>query len=206
LNAEDSAEYEEVLSEMQVGCRRIADIVHSLQIFSGPSTETGGKCFLQEALERAIAFELGDAMGRVEVRLPSNPAEHNPTLAIGSFHLDQVFRALFKNARQATGDSQKIRIDIGVESQEVKILVEDEGIGMDPATLQRIFEPFFTTRGTGGGMGLGLTVAWGIVQRVGGELDVRSKLGQGSKFTLTIPRTDSKESVPSSASANAPPP
>ena len=74
----------------------------------------------------------------------------------------------------------------------VCITVEDRGLGMSEETLERIFEPFFTTKDVGEGTGLGLAVAYGIVQEHGGFITVESKLAQGSRFEVYLPAPDPK--------------
>ena len=68
----------------------------------------------------------------------------------------------------------------------VRIEIHDEGTGIPANNLKRIFEPFFTTRPVGKGLGLGLTAAYGIIKRAGGEIEVASELGKGSTFTVRL--------------------
>ena len=69
----------------------------------------------------------------------------------------------------------------------IRLLVRDSGIGIEPAVLERIFEPFFTTKEAGAGTGLGLAVVQGIVNDLGGAVDVESEPGRGSIFTVLLP-------------------
>jgi signal transduction histidine kinase len=66
--------------------------------------------------------------------------------------------------------------------------VRDHGAGIEPDNLGHIFEPFFTTKDIGEGTGLGLSVAYGIVQDHGGWIDVKSKVGEGSMFSVYLPK------------------
>jgi signal transduction histidine kinase len=84
--------------------------------------------------------------------------------------------------------SRKISVRTWDEGDEVRVAIEDQGTGIEKKHLRRLFEPFFTTRGVGRGVGLGLTVAYGIVKRVAGEIDVASELGKGSTFTIRVPK------------------
>ena len=72
------------------------------------------------------------------------------------------------------------------------ILVSDTGTGMPQDVIERIFDPFFTTKDQGKGTGLGLSMVYGLVQQIGGHIDVDSKLGQGTKITVYLPLTDKK--------------
>ena len=69
----------------------------------------------------------------------------------------------------------------------VKIAIEDTGSGIAPENLSRIFDPFFTTKPVGQGTGLGLSLAYGIMQKHRGKIEVHSQLGKGTCFTLTLP-------------------
>jgi len=119
--------------------------------------------------------------------------------------LQQVLTNLVVNAVQASPPSSVVEIGLRAASNASKpgaatppaaargfvcITICDHGTGMGEDTLERVFEPFFTTKDVGEGTGLGLAVAYGIVQEHGGFITVESKLGEGSRFEVYLPLPD----------------
>jgi two-component system NtrC family sensor kinase len=108
------------------------------------------------------------------------------------------------NAAQAMPKDHKGKIIIrcGVAPDTVWFEFEDNGVGMDTATIARIFDPFFTTKDVGTGTGLGLSVSLGIVKRHGGQITVRSSPGLGTTFKIELPlRQPLNEANPSGVNA-----
>ncbi|WP_280187133.1 ATP-binding protein [Delftia sp. PS-11] len=102
--------------------------------------------------------------------------------------MNQVFLNLLVNAAHAiTAERGTITIRTGVEGDNAWVEIEDNGAGITPENLQRIFDPFFTTKPVGKGTGLGLSLSYGIVQKHGGRISVRSEVGKGSCFRVSIP-------------------
>jgi signal transduction histidine kinase len=75
----------------------------------------------------------------------------------------------------------------------VRISVEDTGAGIPPDVLSHIFEPFYSTKREGEGTGLGLAICDGIVRAAGGRIEVHSKVGQGTRFDVLLPRAAEKK-------------
>ena len=115
--------------------------------------------------------------------------------------LEQVLLNLASNARDAMpgGGTLTMKTEPAVLNQEVadahsvaqgsyvKLTVRDTGSGMDDETTARIFEPFFTTKDVDKGTGLGLSTVFGIIRRLGGCIEVASKKGEGTTFTICLP-------------------
>jgi signal transduction histidine kinase len=116
----------------------------------------------------------------------------NPTIECQPAKLGQVFMNLFVNACEAIGECKDgragvVRIGTHADGGQVAIDIADNGMGMDDATLQHVFEPFFTTKPVGAGTGLGLSIVFGIVKDHGGSIEVSSKVGEGTRFRVTLP-------------------
>lgn len=80
-----------------------------------------------------------------------------------------------------------IKIEYIVKNKTVVIKIKDKGKGIDPKIIDKIFDPFYTTKPTGKGTGMGLSVVLGLVERLNGKIDVKSKLGKGTVFSITLP-------------------
>ena len=113
--------------------------------------------------------------------------------------LEQALIQVLRNARQA-GGPEPVRVRSYDDGDSVVIEIRDGGSGISAAHLERIFEPFFTSRGGAQGIGLGLTLAWSIVQRAGGRIDVRSAPGMGSTFLIVLPAVETP--APAAASSH----
>jgi PAS domain S-box-containing protein len=104
--------------------------------------------------------------------------------------LEQVVMNLAINARDAMEGRGRLTIATGCEDDEVTLVVTDTGAGMDDRTQAKIFEPFFTTKEEGKGTGLGLSTVFGIVHQSGGRIALESRVGVGTTFAVTLPRSE----------------
>ena len=124
---------------------------------------------------------------RVALDLPSAL----PSVIFDAGQLQQVFFNLIKNALEAMKDGGALAIAIDVTDAEVAISFRDTGSGIPAADLGRLFEPYHTTKGELGN-GLGLMMCRRIVRAHGGEIDVESKEGEGTRFTVRLPRLEKR--------------
>jgi len=114
-------------------------------------------------------------------------SEDNVIVSGDDGHLQQAVVALATNAIDAMPVGGRLTLRTRAEGASVLIEVSDTGIGIPPENLAKIFDPFFTTKEVGGGTGLGLAVCYGILTEHGGKLEVKSKVGVGTTFTITLP-------------------
>ena len=102
------------------------------------------------------------------------------------FH--EIVSNLIQNAMDATMDDAQISVRAVDDEDRVLIEVQDNGSGMPPEVVEKVFSPFFTTKEPGRGMGMGLTIVYRLVKRAGGRIDVFSEEGEGTRFSVRLPR------------------
>ena len=144
----------------------------------------------------AINALLKDVMGFLErealyrqIDLSTSLAEGLPEIVSDRGQLQQVFLNLLTNAFAAVEDGGFVSITSRPhENGGIRILMEDDGCGMNEKTARHIFDPFFSTR-KGSGTGLGLSITYGILQKLGGHIHLSTQEGRGTVFTITLPKT-----------------
>jgi two-component system, NtrC family, sensor kinase len=130
-------------------------------------------------------------VGRIKIR---RELADVPVLVVGLEHqLQQVFLNLFLNARDAMPSGGWLVVSTRVDGDRVIAEVADTGSGIPTEHLARIYDPFFTTKAIGRGTGLGLSISYGIVREHDGEIHCDSGVGQGTRFTLSLPRATEVE-------------
>jgi signal transduction histidine kinase len=177
----------ELIEESLEGVERTIAIVRDVKEFSHTGIADRARW------ETVAVAELLD--GALRVATPQAP----PGINIETSHqgdaacfcspnqIRQVFVNLIVNAIQAVGERGRIQLSTGREGNEIFARVEDDGPGMNEATLERLFDPFFTTKPVGEGTGLGLSVSYEIVRNHGGDLNVSSEPGSGACFEVRLP-------------------
>ena len=115
--------------------------------------------------------------------------------------LRQIVINLLSNALDAVDQGGLVALTARSQDDQVVITVRDTGTGIAPEDLRRIFEPFYTTKGRGKGTGLGLAICRELAKALGGTIAVESTPGQGSAFTVCLPRNAQAEPAPPRAAA-----
>jgi len=110
-----------------------------------------------------------------------------PIIAGDQAQLQQVFLNLISNAIDAVGKDGLVEVKSGRLGQELRVRVSDNGRGIPEELQKKVFDPFFTTKQKGKGTGLGLWISYNIVEKMGGAIDLRSKPGEGTTFTVKLP-------------------
>ncbi|MDZ7816554.1 MAG: ATP-binding protein [Planctomycetota bacterium] len=185
-----------LIDDMEHGSIRIKGIVEGLKRFArrdeGQLIDTVDINTLIHATKRLVHNQV-HKNADIELEL----ADDVPEFTGNAQKIEQVLVNLVINASQAMPDDRRGKIEVTsrTEGKDIVIEVKDNGKGMSERTLKRIFDPFYTTRRARGGTGLGLPIAYRIVEEHNGSLSVSSKVGVGTTFTIRIPVTANKEAV-----------
>ena len=175
---------EALVQESREGAERIRNIVKDLKDFSHLDQAALVQADINACIENTLAMvwselklkgELVKELGELP-KVDCNPGQIN-----------QVLTNLLLNAAQAVEDGGAVSIKTWAEQNSVCVAISDTGPGIPPEIRERLFEPFFTTKEVGKGAGLGLSIAYDIIKKHGGEIIVKSELGQGSCFTVRLP-------------------
>lgn len=176
----------EYLSKMESEIIRAAKIVFNLLDFARQSPPSFQEVNINEIVNRSM--ELASHTAKLQhVQVVRNLDRATPMAMGDPDQLQQVFTNLILNAIQAMPDGGTVTLHTAVDGSQIKVEVQDTGHGISPENMRRLFTPFFTTKREVKGVGLGLAVAYGIVQRHKGSIEVQSKEREGSTFTVLLP-------------------
>jgi CheY-like chemotaxis protein len=183
--------HREDVGEILRGARRAASLTAQLLAFSRKQVLRSEVLDLNKVVTRMTTM-LRPLLGS-SLHLVTLPAPRAVPVLADRTQLEQVLMNLALNARDAMQGGGTLTIEIGITPagtgvpQRAMLVVSDTGVGMSPEVVARIFEPFFTTKPPGQGSGLGLATVHGIVRQSGGTVDVESRVGEGTSFTITLP-------------------
>ncbi len=168
-------------------CNRIARLIRQLNDFHRPSTGVFEIFDIHEAINE-ITVLLSKNLKDKDITLEKSYCQ--PTLMIKAIpdQIKQVILNLIQNAEESYAKgSGKISVSTEQMNSQIKIKVKDSGQGITKSNLEKIFDPFFTTKSDVKGIGLGLSVSYGIVENHGGSITAKSKIDEGTCFTIILP-------------------
>lgn len=197
LHQESPSEVTSALCEQAEDARdaaqRVAGIVKDLRLFSRAENDEVGPVEVQPVVESCARMAGHQVRHRASLTMNLEPV---PPVEASEARLSQVVLNLLVNAAQAFSEDQvrprAITVSTRSEGDRVAIEVADTGVGIPPEGLSRLFTPFYTTKPVGVGTGLGLAISDRIVRSWGGEIKARSRVGEGSTFTVLIPASSSR--------------
>ena len=163
---------------------RVSEIVRRLRSFARLDEAELKEVDIHEGLEDTLTLVHHEIKHHIDI------VKHYgdiPPISVYPSRLNQVYLNLLNNARQAIEDKGTITIETRVEDGMAVIQIADDGVGVAPEIQKKIFDPGFTTKGVGVGTGLGLSICYRIIQDHHGSIEVDSKPGDGTTFTLRIP-------------------
>jgi signal transduction histidine kinase len=188
----------EELGLIQEEASRARDIVRDLLQFSRQRDFMPEPADVNTVLEQVVAMVRRQGALNV-VTVTEAYAADLPMVEMDVPRIKQVFLNIINNAVYAMKDGGSLTIRTTLGTGTAHIAFEDTGPGIPAEILARIFDPFFTTKPEVSGTGLGLSVSLGIVQSHGGTIDVKSELGAGTTFTVTLPLTHDADTPPADA-------
>jgi two-component system NtrC family sensor kinase len=174
--------------------RRCRDITHRMLGFARRMDVSYEELDINEVLTDTLSFMEQEAKHRGVV-VDRQLDESLPRIMSDRGQLQQVFLNILNNALAAVPDTGRVEVQTSQASPEtLAISFRDNGCGMSQDIQEHIFEPFFTTK-KGAGTGLGLSITYGIIKKLGGDIAVSSKIGEGTLFTVYLPSKARKEAA-----------
>jgi two-component system NtrC family sensor kinase len=170
------------LSETQ----RLAEMLRNMLSFSKPEEEKRRPVKINELVE-GILLVMEKQMKETNIKMETHFDDGIPEVMASTNQMRQVLLNMFKNAKEAMPKGGTLIIRTSREDNKVLIHIQDTGVGIPEEIRSKIFEAFFTTKQKVKGVGLGLSVCYGIIKGHGGKIKVESEEGQGTTFTITLP-------------------
>lgn len=188
----------QVVDEVINQVARASDIITRLRAF-GRKTDFEKEVININTTVRRVLSIIGRQLSLENISVLLGLDETIPSIIAHNTRLEQVLFNLITNARDAINQKEsaggepgarQISIRTYAAKNRVSVIVADTGIGIPEDTINKIFDPFFTTKEVGKGMGLGLSIIYGIIKDYGGEIDVKSKVRKGTVFKFSFPKTE----------------
>ncbi|MEX1347308.1 MAG: ATP-binding protein [Desulfobacterales bacterium] len=192
--SENEKELYRALAQIRTQGRRCKEITHKLLSFARKTDTRIVEISITDLLKE-IAYLSSQRAKYSNVEIRTRFEENLPLIPASETEMQQVFLNLVNNALDAMEKTGGI-ITLGAKrtGNDIIVTVSDNGPGIADANLARVFDPFYTTKPVGKGTGLGLSICYGIIKKIGGDINVRSTKGEGAAFELRFPVTQAPES------------
>ena len=174
----------DIITECREGTERIKKIVLDLKDFAHPGEDKIMEADINKGLESTLNVVWNELKYKAVVHKEYGEL---PMVKCYPQQLNQVFMNILVNAGQAIEKQGEIKITTGTVDGHAVISISDTGIGIPEENLIKIFDPFFTTKEIRKGTGLGMNVAYNIIKKHQGSIDVESEVGRGTTFKIKIP-------------------
>lgn len=182
----NSEEYRAAFAKIRTQVKRASTITHRLLGFSRSTDGLKTKININTLVEETVSFLEKEATNhRIAIR--RNLGHDLPEIVTDSTQLQQVFLNILNNAIDAIGNDGAVTISSSLNEGQLTVEFADSGPGLSEEALKRVFDPFFTTKKAGSGTGIGLSISYSIVERLGGVIEVRNGKQGGCIFRVTLP-------------------
>ena len=174
------------LSETQ----RLSEILRNMLSFSKPQEEERRKIDVNELIENIMLF-LEKQLKESNIKIKIHMSQRLPSITASPNQVRQVILNIVANAKDAMPNGGTLIVKTLSENGQIVIKVQDTGIGIPEEIRDKIFDAFFTTKQKVKGVGLGLSVCYGIIKDHGGDIIVKSEMNKGSTFSIVLPKSSS---------------
>ncbi len=174
----------ELIDESIDGAERVRDIVLNLKNFSRVDKAESHHADINECIESTIKIVWNEIKYKAELKKDYGDI---PLTKCYPQQLNQVFMNILVNAAHAIGKKGEISVKTWNGDGSIHVSIADTGCGISEKNINKIFEPFFTTKEVGKGTGLGLSIVYDIIKKHDGDISVKSEVGKGTEFIITIP-------------------
>lgn len=183
--------FECALKNIKSGVEKASKIVSNLTQLSKNNWQKEETCDLNLLIDHSLAFALNEIGDRIHI---SRFFDKNVPLVRGNIgQLHQVIINILLNAAQAVEDKGYLFVQTKIEGDFVNVKIMDSGHGIQPDDLSRVIDPFYTTKAPGAGTGLGLSVAYTIIQAHKGNIEIKSDGKKGTTVEITLPIHDKED-------------
>jgi signal transduction histidine kinase len=191
-NSLDPEKALEVLSKMETALTYSSGLVRNLLDFSRQTAPDLKPLDISKVIDQALVL-VGHQAQLNKVKITRQEAPGIPLIKGDLNQLVQVFVNLVVNAIQSMPNGGELVINCRTEANNfISVGFRDSGYGIPPENMNKLFTPFFSTKDAVKGVGLGLAISYGIIERHGGHFDVQSEVGKGTTFTVFLPQSNEK--------------